>query len=798
MKRAVRLSAAVTLVVTVCIAAGGTAVASSRQGTTSRAPANPWSHVPVGGPSTAPLVSGLRRLSHPDARDHLPAPLGPAAATVTVGANPVGVVVNPKTHTVYVGNGNDSTISVFNAATCNDVRTTGCSQPPATIKTGSGPGLFAVNTATDTIYVGNLNDNTVSVIDGSTCNASNTSGCGQTAALVQVGSGPGVPGIDTATNTIYVPNGNDGTVSVINGATCDAQNTSGCNQAPPTVAAGSGADQVAVDPSTHTVYVANFNDNTVSVIDGASCNATNSSGCGQTPTTVDADFQPVGILFDRASHTVYVPAFGSSSLGALDMIDASACNATHTSGCSQAPRSTPIGSAPIWIDEDATTHTVYVANQEDSSVSAIDASTCNGATSAGCRQVAPALASGFDMGGVGVDPTTHTVYGSSQNNNTVSVLNGARCNASNTSGCTAYAATTTIRRGPQPVGVDTSTGTLYVGNNEENTVSVIDAGACNATHRNGCGRSWPTVTLDGPAFFGVAVDGRTHTIYVSTLFTNSGPGDVAMIDGATCNAHDSSGCGNTPTTMAVGNCPAGIAINNLTRTVYVANACDGTVSVFSEATCNAHVTSGCSDVATVAVGNGPNPIAINEKTDTVYVGNNGDSTVSVINGATCNAADPSGCGQKPATVQIQDSPYSLAVDARTNTVYAANAGNEIFFTGYANQTSSISVIDGRTCNGSDTSGCSQAPRELPVGGFPWGVAVDPVTDLVYVTSIVDSSLAVFNGTTCNGHNTSQCQPTLYRQLTGGWPNYIGLDPGANTVYIPNNVDGTVSLYSIGS
>jgi DNA-binding beta-propeller fold protein YncE len=788
-----------TLVILICAVAvglvGANARASAKANTASRGTfAGRWS----GGGIPGRLSSILGRsmvVSRGSPPSHAAGPAGPGGTTVAVGANPTGVAVNPVTHTVYVGNGNDSTVSVINASTCSAVRRTGCSQTPPTISVGSGPGLVAVNAVTDTVYVGNLFGNTVSVINGAECNAMNTFGCGQAPATIQVGSGPGIPGIDPSTNTIYVPNSNDGTVSVINGATCDAQNTSGCSQTPPTVAAGSGAGAVAVDPRTHTVYVTNFNDGTVSVINGATCNATNASGCGQAPATVPVGPLPVDVLIDQASQTVYVPVSGPS-LGALDMIDASACNATNTSGCNQAPSSTPIGSAPIWIDEDASTHTVYVANQEDSSVSVIDASSCNATNASGCQPIAPALASGFDMGGVGVDPTTHTVYGSSQNNNTISVLDGARCNATTISSCTTYAAVTTIGNGPQPVGVDASTGTVYVGNIAENTVSVIDAGACNAADRGGCGQAWPTVTVDGSAFFGVAVDGRTDTVYVSNAFTSTGLGTtVSMIDAATCNAHDSSGCAGAPPDVTVGNCPAGIAINDLTRTVYVANLCDNTISVFSEATCNAQTTSGCSNVATVNVGNGPITVGINETTDTVYVGNNGDNTVSVINGAVCNATNTSGCGEPPATVQIQDSPFSLAVDAGTNTVYVANAGDEIFATGYANQTSTVSMIDGANCNGSNPSGCSQAPLAFAVGGFPWGVAVDPRSHNVYVTSIVDSTLAVVNGNACNGHNASGCQAKVLRQSTGGWPNYIGLEPGINTVYVPNNVDGTVSVFT---
>jgi DNA-binding beta-propeller fold protein YncE len=200
-------------------------------------------------------------------------------------------------------------------------------------------------------------------------------------------------------------------------------------------------------------------------------------------------------------------------------------------------------------------------------------------------------------------------------------------------------------------------------------------------------------------------------------------------------------------------------------------------------------------VTTVAAGNGAIALVVNDKTDTVYVGNIGDGTVSVIDGATCNAQVTSGCGQTPATVQVPE-PLSLAVDSGTDTVYVVDEGVD-FATGVADQTSTVSTIDGSKCNGSHPSGCAQAPSTVPVGGFPWGVTVDPMTHDVYVTSIVDSTLGVFDGKTCNGHTTSGCHVKLFPQLAGGWPNYIGLDPGANTIYVPNNVDGTVSLFPFG-
>jgi DNA-binding beta-propeller fold protein YncE len=64
-------------------------------------------------------------------------------------------------------------------------------------------------------------------------------------------------------------------VSVLNGATCNAENTSGCGRQPTEVTVGQGPDAIAFDPVTDTVYVSNSGPGvngtgrTVSVINAA-------------------------------------------------------------------------------------------------------------------------------------------------------------------------------------------------------------------------------------------------------------------------------------------------------------------------------------------------------------------------------------------------------------------------------------------------------------------------------------------------------------------------------------------------
>ena len=216
---------------------------------------------------------------------------------------------------------------MIDGATCNAAETSGCSQTPPTVAVGGFPSLLAVDQVTHTIYVANGGDNTVSVIDGNTCNGTDTSGCGQTPPTVAVGSFPEGVAVNQATETIYVGNGGDDTVSVINGAICNATITSGCGQSPPTVAVGRFPGSLVVDEATNTVYVVDADDNAVSAIDGATCNGTVTTGCGQTPPTAPVGSNPIWITLNPVTHTVYVINQGDSTVSALD---ATRCNATDT------------------------------------------------------------------------------------------------------------------------------------------------------------------------------------------------------------------------------------------------------------------------------------------------------------------------------------------------------------------------------------------------------------------------------------------------------------------------------------
>ena len=752
---------------------------------------------------------------------------GPSGfGSALVGAAPVGkgpstLAVDAGTHTIYVANGNNDdgpnaggdTVSVIDARHCQAQDVSRCPGPWPTIVVGSLPSGIAIDKRTDTVYVSNFGDNTVSVFNGASCNAQVTSGCGQVPATVPVGLKPIGLYADPANHTVYVPNFDNGagdstTVSMIDSESCNAARLSACpTTEPPTVNVGAAPDDVAVNQATHTVYVTTIGaQNGWSVFDANTCDATTQSGCKAMGTLTGDAAGPNAAEVDPANNTLYTANYDNT----ISAFDLSHCNASDLAGCASqtpgivTPFPAPFYERDLWVAVDAPLHSVYVVYHKDDMLIVVDTNVCNGSHLAACATLTPpTIHTGTNPESVRLDPHTQTLYTANEIDNNVSVIDATRCNAATTSGCRHPAPAFTSA--PGALAADPSAHTLYDATGT-NSVSMINTRTCNAHQLAGCRQAPPQVTV-GTNPSAIAVDRRTHTVYVANFgsHTTPGPGTVSVIDGHACNATHSAGCAHAQTLQVPGGNPDDIAVNAATDTIYVATTTDSgpnLVSAFNGATCNATTAAGCDQTpATLQLGDSGGAfqsssvdIAVNKATNTIYATNTvvpnnnlpyiGDS-VSVINGATCDAANTSGCGQTPATITAGNNPGGIAVDPTTNTVYTANlADGELAGT--------VSVINGATCNSANFTGCGQTPQTVPVGFGAAGVAIDRSTHRVYVTNDEDASVSVINENTCNGTNTTGCDQTPPKVAVGNYPIPIAIDPQAGTAYVTNG-DNTVSV-----
>jgi YVTN family beta-propeller protein len=345
-----------------------------------------------------------------------------------------------------------------------------------------------------------------------------------------------------------------------------------------------------------------------------------------------------------------------------------------------------------------------------------------------------------------VNPVTNKIYVANQGDNTISIVDGA----------TNSTTTVPVGSSPYAVAVNPVTNKIYVANHSDANVTVID-GATNST----------TTIATGSFPDSIALNPATNKIYVPSAGDNT----VTVIDGAT----------NATTTVAVGLYPTSIAVNLVTNKIYVTNQNSNSVTVLDGAT---------NSTTTVAVGIGPGSIAVNPVTNQIYVAGR---TVTVIDGLT-NAA---------MTVASGGEPYSVAVNPVTNKIYVADygAGNVIVIDGATNATTTVAADTGPTSIavnpttnkifvanqlGNDVTvidGATNTSVTAATGAAPTSVAVNPVTDKIYVTNKNSGAVTVIDG----------ASNTTAAVTAGSQPRSVAVNPVTNKIYVANQNSNNVTV-----
>ncbi|HME18875.1 MAG TPA: YncE family protein, partial [Nitrososphaerales archaeon] len=278
----------------------------------------------------------------------------------------------------------------------------------------------------------------------------------------------------------------------------------------------------------------------------------------------------------------------------------------------------------------------------------------------------------------------------------------------------------------------------------------------------------------------------TGPIYWTTLYSvrvsDSSPGTPAT-DGMAC-ASD---------IVTVTNGPSGMASDQATGMVYVANPSSNHITVISN--------SSKSVVATIPVGIGPWGVAVNVGANLIYVTNYGSGTISVINGATNMVANTIHIGTNLSGIALSPASTKMyVVDSGSDNVYVINTTTRALITTVAVGITPQGIAIGPaptytvfvTDSGSNTVtviDSSYRATSVPVGNYPSAVAVNPATNKAYVTNFGSATVTVIDGATYSVVGTIN---------VGTDPQSIVIDSAKGIAYVANIQSNTVSVINLAT
>ena len=237
---------------------------------------------------------------------------------------------------------------------------------------------------------------------------------------------------------------------------------------------------LAVDPSTHRVYIDHAGSNEVAVVDTATRTVV---------ATIPLGDQVTGIAEDPVTQRVYAANFFQNTISVIDQATNSIISHVDISFAAIGSG----GGIPLLIAANPSTRRVYVA-LGGGSVAVIDEAT---------DTVVGKIVTGGDPTGIAVNPITNRVYAADQNGGRVFVIDGA----TNT-----LVATVAVpqRAGGFDVSVNALENRAYAISADGSQISVID-GATNTLFG----------TIDRCCFGGTTFDAQANRLYASNLSSHT-------------------------------------------------------------------------------------------------------------------------------------------------------------------------------------------------------------------------------------------------------------------------------------
>jgi len=286
--------------------------------------------------------------------------LGKHVRRVPVGSEPVSIAVNTQTGRAYIANAGDGTVSVLDGTSDTVL---------ATLPIGSHPYSIAADSATGKVFVTHTFGDQVSILDGATNTVTDfKTGSADliainshTGTVYLLGYGGAVKVLDEANRTFserpvgrhawgLMLDESSGTVYVTRIENADLAALTAASADPQILRAGAIPCAIAVNSKAQVLYVANYGENSVTVVDAKS---------GSIIATIPVGDHPKAIALDPDRQLVFV----ANTIGnSVTIIDA---------GKNTVLATLPAGRSPYALAVVPGSSNLYVANESDQESSTV-------------------------------------------------------------------------------------------------------------------------------------------------------------------------------------------------------------------------------------------------------------------------------------------------------------------------------------------------------------------------------------------------------------------------------------------
>lgn len=232
---------------------------------------------------------------------------GAVVTTISTGGTPMGMAISTLKKRLYVANASTNNVTVIDI----DPASPGYHRVIKTIAAGTNPMDVTVDddAAYGLVYVSNREGRSLSVISESQL---------KVVGIVPLSFKPGEVAASNSTHKIYVVNTEGNYVAVVNGNSLPSPVQT-------TFSVGSDPWGVAVNPNTNRVFVTDYTDKTVKIVD----QVTPPNGIVYTTTQTDTFLSPIrGIYVNPATDNYYAASNGGYSTNGLP-----GCNRKYLDAC---------------------------------------------------------------------------------------------------------------------------------------------------------------------------------------------------------------------------------------------------------------------------------------------------------------------------------------------------------------------------------------------------------------------------------------------------------------------------------